>query len=632
MNPASILTARTTRFARIASACVLAGLPALLALDHGGVLPWTMWVASIVAIGLVVVGSLIFIANQWFVSRDPQARHSVQGLLLAFILMTVSGFGLLQTASLPQGLLNWISPGSVSAHTHWLAPFQQHRPPPAAPPTIAISSTSPVSVAPWLTFHGAAWFAVLSAFTVVATTVFGHRGTVPILLCGFAIMVVLHSVSGIYMQLQSDASTEIADQGKPFGFFINRNNAAVILNLGIGCGLGLLIWRVSALSGVANRSLLQMLNSLREVGFDPMAWCGLAAVMIGFLGLLACGSRGGAIGGGLGLLFSMHAFASLSRTRILWVLVVAAAFTAALMASSFWLPSTTIDRLADDGTTGLVESVAVDGRWLHAQDGLRTFTQHWSMGAGMGTYGYAYLPYQESSPGFWFQHADNMWLEWLVETGIIGTLLLFLTLGLIIRALIRLRRSVTPLDHGLSVAGWFAIISLGFSQSFDFGVTLSAASVATVTLAAAILARSDQQPKQKSRSRRKSRSGHSAHSPGRRSDSNHSDGNHRDMRHGEMPNSTSRSFNHSVGHSIAGRSAGKILDYFHIASQPLRRIERLLSHRKALGMFLGLAATLAFLGQTTLLAHATSDTLVRRSQVVRIQPDSQLSLSVLNAL
>ena len=64
--------------------------------------------------------------------------------------------------------------------------------------------------------------------------------------------------------------------------------------------------------------------------------------------------------------------------------------------------------------------ISSDGRMLHWPDGLIASTAYLPLGSGLASYSYAYLPFQSDNPSEWFHHADNLWLEMLVEQGIVG--------------------------------------------------------------------------------------------------------------------------------------------------------------------------------------------------------------------
>lgn len=597
---------------------LLVACPAVLALDHGGVLPWTMWAASVGCLGLLAWMAANIVIHRWINKRHETARHSHRSMLLVLILLAAGLLGFLQTIPIPVATLRSLSPGSAQAYADWLGPLRDSvgRSSPifaAIDDKVDLSFLSPInrvpvsdaaqltkiagtiSVAPWLTLRTAAWCCVLAGFAAAATTVLAEREGIQILLCGFAAMAIMHAAIGLQkhtfaaavsnsqsavIREADDAIGPTEQPGKPFGTFVNRNNAAVILNLGVGCALGLLTWRVSVVTGNVHRSLLHTLHSIREVGGDPFALLGMLALVIGFVGLLACGSRGGALGGLLALLLSFQAFASLSRFKLAWLLGSIAAIALLIGLSLVLTPATSLTRMVEDPDFNLSDSptighfFATSGRLRHLPDGLRTIGHHWFAGAGMGAYGYAYLPYQQTGPAEWFTHADNLWLEWPLETGLIGSLLFAAAAALLIVALFRLRRSAQPLDHGLCVAGWFAVISLSISQLFDFGLLLSGGSLAMVLLSVAVLARGDRQ--------------------------------------------------RPTGVAVARRRGAPWLrqrfdQAWRRASEGMRRVDKTLAHRQTFAVVVTVTMLVTFLAQNALKAQASGDFTVRQSSHARQQ-------------
>jgi len=119
------------------------------------------------------------------------------------------------------------------------------------------------------------------------------------------------------------------------------------------------------------------------------------------------------------------------------------------------------------------------GRRDHLQanwhDSLKVLDDFPVAGAGFGTYRYAYLPYQVRLAEFWFCHADNQFVEILVEAGAIGiglaVFVIFASLG---STLAMARNPHRPQDDPAGIVGTFAVISQSISACFDFGTTVPA--------------------------------------------------------------------------------------------------------------------------------------------------------------
>ena len=101
-------------------------------------------------------------------------------------------------------------------------------------------------------------------------------------------------------------------------------------------------------------------------------------------------------------------------------------------------------------------------------------------GSGLGSYRYAYLPFQSDASARWYVNADGMPFEWLVEGGIILITLLAISLFCLVSDL----RKLSPLAKGseaneevrcLSALANLFLYTLPVilvTQSLDFGITL----------------------------------------------------------------------------------------------------------------------------------------------------------------
>ena len=108
-------------------------------------------------------------------------------------------------------------------------------------------------------------------------------------------------------------------------------------------------------------------------------------------------------------------------------------------------------------------------------DALEAGTDFWFLGTGLGTYRYAYQPYQSRPIEEWFYHAENQYLEAFVEGGVVAVLLLLAAIVLGFAAAQTLVRSDARSSAvGLGVAGLFALTSQSVHAIFDFGLSIPA--------------------------------------------------------------------------------------------------------------------------------------------------------------
>ncbi|MEO1619129.1 MAG: O-antigen ligase family protein, partial [Planctomycetota bacterium] len=251
------------------------------------------------------------------------------------------------------------------------------------------------------------------------------------------------------------------------------------------------VFRFVTLHGKGNASSQRSL-SRRPIWLDVHAVVAVAVAIACVLGLLVCGSRAGLVAIAVGAITTFawfrrgHGWKTIPMVLCLFLLtVVAGVLLLSPLASRFRSVErfNRIDIRSSEGLSG-------DVRFQHWRDGLRAAKYYLPAGSGLSTYGYAYLPYQQHGAGLSFHHADNLWLELLVEQGLVGLAFAAWAIGLLVWSLHRLSRSGDPLDVGLQVAGWYFLGAMLWSQCFDFGLVLPGNLITTMVFIAMLFSRS----------------------------------------------------------------------------------------------------------------------------------------------
>ncbi len=454
-----------------------------MAADSGGVLPWTQWGAGVAAaVGLALTLPALL------------TRGRVSSLAAFYVpICLLAGVALAALQSVPLPLSGLATIASESAATYQIAVNNLQLIPGDVAELSAAGQRFPISIAPWLTRHSAAWLTVLAVFGVASSQLFVTRSRITVLLVCLALGGAVQAGFGIYQTLADPLATVWGIKsyfgGTPFGSYVTRSSAAVILNLGLAASLGMIAWRLAAITGASLVGDQFPFSELLDVVFDRIAMIGICCGLMSVAGLLACGSRGGLVGSIAGLLLAFGLVQTLHRGKGLVPTLLAVGLMAAVLLIKLELPAKSINRLQETPDVLFTEDGIQDGRLEHWQDGWQTALAQPLVGWGIGTYRFAYMPFQRFSSGAWFVNADNLWLEWFVETGAIGVALLLVALVLLIRSLYALNASPDPIDHGLATAGWFALGSLAVSQFFDFGLRIPANSIAATMIAAAVVGR-----------------------------------------------------------------------------------------------------------------------------------------------
>lgn len=367
----------------------------------------------------------------------------------------------------------------------------------------AQSSTSqrwPLSFYPAATRASLAWLTLAMATFLAGAVLARNQAWTPWLLGILAVNGAALAFMGIAEILSVSSGAASAggpSWGKNFATYVNRNNAAGFLNLSLAAAVGMFLWglpdRLGNLGNSHNRrqSLGSRLGksyrnaTLRVSRLNAAHLATLVIAVLTLAGVIASTSRGGVVAagaGGLALLIVLTL-----RGNVVRLLAGAALVVALAVSLIVW--------------TGLDDSVMVrlstlyggnleqNGRIPHWQDALDASREHWVFGTGLGTYRYAYLPYESQPNWGWFIHAENQYVESLLELGVPGLLLLLTAIGLVGWAALDLVRSGDKHDFALGVAGVLALATQGAASFFDFGLYLPANMLGLALLAGAVCGR-----------------------------------------------------------------------------------------------------------------------------------------------
>jgi tetratricopeptide (TPR) repeat protein len=126
----------------------------------------------------------------------------------------------------------------------------------------------------------------------------------------------------------------------------------------------------------------------------------------------------------------------------------------------------------------------------HWRDGLKAAADFWHVGSGLGTYRYVYRPYQDRPSDVWYIHAENQYLEALVEGGCVGLGLVLVMIGLVgAGAWQLLKHEPNPEGVAFGVVATFALASQAIHALFDFGLYIPANMVLFAVLCGAVSGR-----------------------------------------------------------------------------------------------------------------------------------------------
>ena len=296
----------------------------------------------------------------------------------------------------------------------------------------------------------------------------------------------------------------LRNAAKPFGPFVNPNNAAGWLAVHLAISIGLMIllwgrdvnveaghWRPQRLQEHFQIAVMRWLSRLARLNVQHI----LAAFSIVLLlfGVAATLSRGGICAAIICVSAAVLAQWQWKKVAIFGLPMV---LICGLALGSLVLFD--LDRDVFKELRTLKDPVSEStGRLLHWTDSLQVVRDFPVLGAGLGTYRFCTLPYQRRWVGRWFVNADNQFLEIFVEAGFLGLGLILLFGGRVLldsMRLLRISRSGSSTNwhsnhyaRAIGVMGLAVVPSQAFAMLFDFGAGLPA-TVAIVSFLAGTIA------------------------------------------------------------------------------------------------------------------------------------------------
>jgi O-antigen ligase len=343
-------------------------------------------------------------------SGNPVLYERPRGLTILFILFAAMiALVLFQLIPLPEGLLKWISPASLTTYsTFGNAPAGAYH---------------AISLNPDATLREL--FRVL-AYAAVFFVIIGHYRTkeqvTPLVktilamgcfLVVFAIVQKMTWNDRIFWIYPVDEA--LKSGAGIWGPYINRNHFAGYLGMAIPLGMGLLLYLAPRIRALPESALgLKLARFLASDRLVPYALLFLLVLTMTAT-LFMTFSRGGIIAFAVSSIF----FARItwrrrtlrSKTGLLAILA-AVLFAAVILAS--W------DRLEERFAELDEDHISRLSVW---QDSFGIVRDYPVLGTGLGSFESAYMRYQTTMPRLLFDHAHNDYVELVTDTGIVGLLL-----------------------------------------------------------------------------------------------------------------------------------------------------------------------------------------------------------------
>ena len=286
--------------------------------------------------------------------------------------------------------------------------------------------------------------------------------------------------------------------GGSFATYVSKNSAGGFYNICIAGCLGLLGWTLlntqrstkDTRYRFADKSLISRIRGLAEDSLADLNTPQITAVLclISIVSaLLVSLCRGAAVSALGAVLVAAYIANARKRSRGSWVIFVTVATVFVACMVGFQVDDKAYSRLESLSEIDL-EKELIAGRayiWSMAWKAMRFYG--W-LGSGLGTFHYAYLPFQESSSPIWFYHAESLYAQCAVELGYVG-------LGAMITAIILLiaeiQRPAVKDKWGMAfpakLSGAYLVVSQALHSFVDFAIILPSLFVPACVLMGSVL-------------------------------------------------------------------------------------------------------------------------------------------------
>lgn len=210
--------------------------------------------------------------------------------------------------------------------------------------------------------------------------------------------------------------------------------------------------------------------------FDRRLVMWLIATSLVYAAILASMSRGGAVAATVAVTTAVAFLICRKETRRFWFVPTTIFLVAILALSSVSLVKSVDERMKTIVETGEMGESIVDrdlrpGNWLASINVIRDFP---IFGTGSGTYPFALQPYDEALKyNKQFYYAENIFVQTLVETGVLGFLILIAEFSLMIWIICRYLRGVHSIETtAMGTCALTLLIGLTVASSVDYGIYL----------------------------------------------------------------------------------------------------------------------------------------------------------------
>lgn len=255
--------------------------------------------------------------------------------------------------------------------------------------------------------------------------------------------------------------------GVATGTFVNRNSLAGYLEMSLAIGVGLLLADLQRMNAVTVKQKVR--HFVEWVLSHKMQLRVLLAVMV--VGLVLTHSRMGNAAFFISLLVSGLLWLLLEQKKpkggVLFLLITLFVIDLAIVGAWFGIEKV-VDRL--EGT-----SVAKESRDEVVRDSLVYLNDYKFMGSGGGTFEHVFPQYRGPDIALDYDYAHNDFIQFAVETGLLGLSILGLLVLLTMKMALKMMRSGTrSLYRGMGFSAFMGVLAIMIHSTVDFNLQMPA--------------------------------------------------------------------------------------------------------------------------------------------------------------
>jgi hypothetical protein len=319
------------------------------------------------------------------------------------------------------------------------------------------------------------------------------------LFCAMTLIGVLISCVGIQGAISYQSLNFLGlKTGGSFATFVSKNSAGGFYNICIAGCLGFLGWTLlntqrstkDTRYRFADKSLISKIRGFAEDSLADLNTAQITSVicLVGIVSaLLISLCRGAAVSALGAIIVAAYIANARNQSRGSWAILVTVATVFVACMVGFQIDDKAYARLESLSELDL-ENELTAGRAYVWSIAWKAMTFYGWLGSGLGTFHYAYLPFQEPSTTIWFYHAESLYAQCGVELGYLGVIAMIVAILLLIA---ELQRPAVKDNWGMAfpakLAGAYLVVSQSLHSFVDFAIILPALFVPACVLLGSVL-------------------------------------------------------------------------------------------------------------------------------------------------